>query len=229
MRPQHKAFTLIELLVVISIIALLIAILLPALNKARAAARSAQCQSRLKQMGIGHAVYLHENKDFVMPVYKGDSSKNASWWPYSMVKVIPHANVAKRDYSILRCPETDTGAIGLEKSYGMSMRIGSINDQGEPSVDYPGRISSVLNLSDKVHIGDTNKYWEPGKTASNWRWRLKAKPDDPGDLGDVLTPRHNGAANVLFGDGHVGTGEAPAAVSTDTEPDYQRYWVWKTN
>jgi len=45
-------FTLIELLVVISIIALLIAILLPALGAARNAARTIQCLSNVRQMGI---------------------------------------------------------------------------------------------------------------------------------------------------------------------------------
>lgn len=166
-----------------------------------------------------------------MPVYHTNSGVNANWWPYSMTKVIRHTNVSVRDSSILRCPETDTGAVGLEKSYGMNMLIGSIDASGTPTADYPGRISNVRNLSDKVHIGDTNVNWQPGKTASNFRWRVKALPDDQasGNNGDILNPRHNNAANVLFGDGHVGTGQAPAAVLTKTEPDYQKYWVWKTN
>ncbi|MCG8649274.1 MAG: DUF1559 domain-containing protein [Pirellulales bacterium] len=50
---RKMGFTLIELLVVIAIIALLAALLLPAITKAREAARQAQCQANLKNVGVG--------------------------------------------------------------------------------------------------------------------------------------------------------------------------------
>ncbi|MGB0595495.1 MAG: DUF1559 domain-containing protein [Rubripirellula sp.] len=52
-RTRKNGFTLIELLVVIAIIALLAALLLPAITKAREAARQAQCQANLKNIGVG--------------------------------------------------------------------------------------------------------------------------------------------------------------------------------
>ncbi len=65
---RHHGFTLIELLVVISIVALLMALLLPALTKARESARTIQCGSQLRQIGIGLAVYQNDNKGYIYPI-----------------------------------------------------------------------------------------------------------------------------------------------------------------
>lgn len=62
MRRLRRGFTLTELLVVIGLIAILISLLLPVLNKTRVAARSANCLSNLRQLGVGLTMYLSAHR-----------------------------------------------------------------------------------------------------------------------------------------------------------------------
>ena len=97
-RRLSNGFTLVELLVVIGIIALLVGVLLPAPNGARQQALLIQCQSNLRQWGIGFQTYVDENSG-QLPLRVPDGTQTEYFGP-SPANPIPGYPLGINDMSI---------------------------------------------------------------------------------------------------------------------------------
>ena len=115
---MKKQFTLIELLVVIAIIAILAAMLLPALSAARERARSANCISNLKNLGLACRMYADNNKGLNPMV--NDTAGTGYAWKRTLTEGGYMQSVGKGKIDIFGCPSSshDVGASTLGEASG---------------------------------------------------------------------------------------------------------------
>ncbi|MBS1370365.1 MAG: DUF1559 domain-containing protein [Lentisphaeria bacterium] len=122
-------FTLIELLAVVAIIAVLAAMLLPALARAQERGNRAACQNNLRQIGLGHHLYVSDHDGWVLPAsmnkHPAANDRNTHW-SYILNKLYTG------NTELYRCPteqtyawdatETSSSAYTNNISYGHSIR-----------------------------------------------------------------------------------------------------------
>jgi prepilin-type N-terminal cleavage/methylation domain-containing protein len=139
LRPRlprlNSAFTLIELLTVIAIIGILAAIIIPTVGKVRQSAKSAQCLSNLRQIGMAFNLYPVDNKGRfpragLNPRPIGSGSE-VPWY----VAITPYIQTAALSATgkVLRCPseevEVDPARVNTIVQYRISLateRTGSV-------------------------------------------------------------------------------------------------------
>ncbi|MDD4817176.1 MAG: prepilin-type N-terminal cleavage/methylation domain-containing protein [Victivallaceae bacterium] len=216
-----KKFTLIELLVVIAIIAILAAMLLPSLARAREMANRIACVGNLRQSTQAMMMYGEDNKGAVMlvacpgyvdpwfrfssmPQYLGISSTYAlagreiTYCPSGIDS--DNVNTAQACYGAVYVNNEsfpDYEEYNCEKivsKYTESSRgsCSIVNLHNAPASTYIMLVDSAYgsDFADKTNPTTGNQcYWYMRKGQSSW---------------GGLYRRHNGIANIAYGDGHVG-------------------------
>lgn len=202
---QLAGFTLVELLVVIGIIALLISILLPALSKAQDSARTIQCGSNQRQIGLALLAYTNDNKQ-VLPPFAADNWGGPYWMDY-LERYLPHGSVQAVDWdgklntynAVFFCPSEFT-------------HHPSLVDYAAPQDLFhrgtPVKIVQIQRASERVMLCDSSELNPAGARWGSWQvyspgaFASVAAVISPDAFGPCV-PRHGKAMNFLFVDGHV--------------------------
>jgi prepilin-type N-terminal cleavage/methylation domain-containing protein len=181
-----RGFTLSELLMVVVIIAVLAAIIVPAAGIVRDSARSAQCQSNLRQYGLANSAYANDWKGSYVPVCVTDASASViTRWDTTA----DYMNLLKESSSAgttgfnltkgLMCPLNVAAKKNVGVMYSYSMNFTAVGGQSAytASTTYalhmaqakPGIFMIVDGAAWKIY--NTNSSFDPYAWGGGWRGR----------------------------------------------------------
>ena len=215
---ESRSFTLIELLVVIAIIAILAAMLLPALQQARERAKTANCISNLKNVGVAVHDYSADFKGHFPGAITGNISmvgpdgrtRSLTRFAHAMSFYLPggkmvYWNVNSGFWGFsknnpLKCP-SDTRREKHFKGAGHYYSFGTNYYTCWNLTNYHmQKTEKVKNPSQIMYLAET---WDDNNFCTTFSANTYPCKITASATGDRLEFRHSNSLNALFMDLHV--------------------------
>jgi prepilin-type N-terminal cleavage/methylation domain-containing protein/prepilin-type processing-associated H-X9-DG protein len=206
-----RAFTLVELLVVIAIIGMLSALLLPSLSKAKASARSVQCLSQMRQIGLAMRLYADDHRDQFPRSQHSAFAHGEFTWGRAIAPELGRSSTPWTNLftGIYRCPADQRTA---PWSYGLNVYF-----ELGPEDDYIGKPQTWRRVASIPQPSDTILLAENATSADHVMPHFWTSP---AEAEEIAAERHRRQANYLFVDGRA----QRLAFSTIYKPPHLDFW-----
>ncbi len=202
-RPAGGGFTLVELLAVLAIVAVLMMVLAPVIQAAQRKAQSAECLSKMKNLGAGILLHAQDTGEFPRSLHSAAGAGVRPWaksiLPYLDQPANPSAaqweSLFAKLYTCPANPKKDPSIHSYALNVFFELDPGGDDYGGSPARwrrpgNLPRPAATILLAEPRaVHFADhiMSHQWTGGSGASN----------------AVDSKRHAGRSHYLFCDGHV--------------------------